>query len=314
MVVSERFDPVESIYRAYSDALNELDADVQMIFVLDGTFPEVRSDLAGLVESGEDIEIIELRKWYGEATALTLALPSATGNIILTLPAYMQVEPKELGLLLDGLETNDLVVGVRCRGADSRWNRFQSRIFHGLMNWISGAKYRDLGCGVRAMHRNVLDEVPVYGDLHRFLPLLADRSGLNVAEVELTQAKSDLTRRVYRPGVYIRRMLDMLTVFFLVKFTKKPLRFFGLIGGSLAAVGGVVTLWLIVERLIYDIALGGRPALMLGALLFAVGVQIIAVGLIGELIIFTHALAVKEYSIETIVSKENAAATGAAPH
>ena len=305
VAVSERYDEIAPLYQEYKNALQQCGYPFQFIYVLDGEFPEVRSELEKLCESGDRIEIVELGKWYGESTALTVALPYATGDIILTLPAYAQVEPSGLKKLIDGLSAADVAIAVRSPRRDSRWNRFQARVFHRLINWISARNYRDLGCGVRAFKRKVLDEVPVYGDLHRFFPLLSARVGFNVVEVDLPQADADLVRRIYRPGVYIRRSLDMLTVFFLVKFTKKPLRFFGLLGTAMAGFGAAVMLWLVIERLFFDVAMGDRPALLLGTLLFAIGIQLFAVGLIGELIIFTHALQIKEYSVEKIVTSSS---------
>lgn len=302
VLVSERYDDVASLYRQYRSSLDSSGLSYEIIYVLDGVFPEVREQLTLLRGEGETFELIELGKWYGESTALNVALDQARGEIILTLPAYAQVDPECLDGLLRVVLNNeaDVALAVRHPRRDSAWNRIQARIFRGMANWISDSNYRDIGCGVRAFSRCVFEDVPVYGDLHRFLPLLASRSGFKVAELETPQSGEDLARRIYRPGVYSRRFLDLLTVFFLVKFTKKPLRFFGLLGLSAASVGGAVLAWLLVERLFFDISLGDRPALLLSTLMFAIGVQLVAVGLIGELIIFSYALNLKEYKVEKV--------------
>ncbi len=145
-------------------------------------------------------------------------------------------------------------------------------------------------------------EVSVYGDQHRFLPVLARRQGFRVKELDVAQSPKDQFRGAYRSREYLHRILDIFTVFFLVRFTKKPLRFFGMIGTITFTVGGLITLYLVIERLFLGKALAERPALLLSSLLVVLGVQIFALGLIGELIIFTHAKQMKEYTIDEIIN------------
>ena len=147
-----------------------------------------------------------------------------------------------------------------------------------------------------------MEEVPLYGDLHRFFPIMAYRHGFKTVEVNVEQSQSDAYQRIYAPGIYLRRLLDLLTVFFLIKFTKKPLRFFGLVGSSIFGLGLLATMWLVSERLFFHVALADRPALILSSLLIVLGIQIIAIGLIGEIIIFTHAKDLKEYKIDQIIN------------
>jgi hypothetical protein len=118
----------------------------------------------------------------------------------------------------------------------------------------------------------------------------------------VAQSEKDIHRRIYAPGLYVRRLLDLLTIFFLIKFTKKPLRFFGLVGTTLSGLGVISSLYLVGERLFLDISLADRPALILSSLLIVLGVQVIAIGLIGEIIIFTHAKDLKEYKIDRIIN------------
>ncbi|MFQ5761079.1 MAG: dolichol-phosphate mannosyltransferase, partial [Acidiferrobacterales bacterium] len=222
--------------------------------------------------------------------------------VVLTLPAYYQVEPAEIPKVLNELANHDMVICRRYPRVDSRLNRLQTRLFNWMLNTITGSSFHDLGCGVRAFKRKVATDVPLYGDQHRFLPLLASRLGFRVKELDVAQSTKEKFRRVYRLGVYPRRFLDVLTVFFLIKFTKKPLRFFGLIGAATFAVGALILAYIVVERLFFGVALADRPILLLSSLLVVLGVQIFALGLIGELIIFTHAKDIKEYTIEQIIN------------
>jgi hypothetical protein len=173
--------------------------------------------------------------------------------------------------------------------------------FHGLLGWVTRLKFHDLGCGARAMDRRVLEEIQLYGDQHRFLAVLADRQGFRVHEVNVRQSNEDRFEGVYQPREYTRGLLDIFTVFFLVRFTKKPLRFFGMVGVTTFAVGALAVTWLVIERLFFGQALAERPALLLASLLVVLGLQLFALGLLGELMIFTHARGLKDYQIERVI-------------
>ncbi len=299
--VTERLHDVESLYWAYKAGIEAVGLAYEFIYVLDGDFPEALSALQGLRQKGEPIEIIALAKWFGEATALTIGFAHAAGDIFVTLPAYPQIVPDEISRLVAGLKDYDMVIARRFPRRDSILNVIQSKVFHFLLNTMIAVPFHDLGCGVRALKRRVAEELNIYGDQHRFLPLLAAQQGFKVLELGTAQAKEDIFKRVYSPGVYIRRMLDILTIVFIVKFTRKPLRFFGLIGSFTLALGTLGAVYLAIERLYFGGALADRPALVLAVLMMVMGFQMIAVGLIGELIIFTHAKDLKEYRVERIV-------------
>ena len=254
------------------------------------------------VGDGEQIQIIKLAKGFGEATALTAGFDNSCGQIILTLPAYYQVEPSQIPKVLDALHHQDMVISRRWPRTGSLFERLRRDIFHWILRFFTGAPFRDLGCSVRAFKRQVMEEVPLYGDQHRFLPVLARRQGFRIKELDVAQSAKDNFRGAYRPREYLHRILDIFVVFFLVRFIKKPLRFFGMIGTAIFAVGSLITLYLIVQRLFFDRALADRPALLLSSLLVVLGVQIFALGLIGELIIFTHAKEMKEYTIDEIIN------------
>jgi len=166
---------------------------------------------------------------------------------------------------------------------------------------LTGIRYHDISCGLRAMKRKVAEEIQLYGDLHRFFPLLAYQRGFRVAEIPVQQSRHDARRRMYSPGVYLRRLLDLLTLFFLYKFTKKPLRFFGLIGSAISGAGVMITGYLVLFKLLGLTGLADRPLLIFGVLLLVLGIQLFSIGLLGEIIIFTHARAVKDYQIEELL-------------
>ena len=301
-VTEGRYDNVAEVFEEYRDALAATGSSFEMIYVLDGALPVVREALRGLKDAGAPLTIVQMAKPYGEALAIMVGFEHAGGEVILTLPAFRQVEPRALGGLIAALGDTDLVVARRWPRTDPAYNRVQARVFNWLLGWVSNVEVRDAGCNVRVLKRRVLEEVQLYGNQHRFFALLAHQRGFKVKEVDTPQAQADTLRRVYSPGTYLGYLLDFLTVFFLVKFTKRPLRFFGILGSGVFALGFLITLYLIAERLLGGVALANRPALILSSLLIILGIQVLAIGLIGEIIIFTHAREIKEYTIAEIVN------------
>lgn len=289
------------LYNEYKLGLESLGALYELIFVLDGPQPSFEAALLPLVAQGEPVTVVSLTRRFGEATALMIGFEHASGSVIITLPAHSQVEGCEIAKLVAALEGADIAVGYREPRASTRFQTLRRRAFHGLLRFVTGLQFRDLGCSARALRRKVLEEVRLYGDQERFLPVLAERQGFHVAEVAVRQSKNDHRQEAYSPRSYARGFLDIFNVFFLVRFTKRPLRFFGMIGVATLSVGILELLYLVFDRLYFHRALADRPALLLASLLIVLGVQIFALGLLGELIIFTHGGGTKDYQIDRVI-------------
>jgi glycosyltransferase involved in cell wall biosynthesis len=300
--VGSRHGDAAQLHAAYRRGMEGIGSSFELIYVLDGPRPQFAAGLRTLLDQGERFTVIGLTRPFGEATALMAGFKQSTGQTIVTLPAYLQVDPAELGKLLDALQHCSVAVARRWPRAGGPLERLRRGLFHGLLGWITRVRFRDLGCGVRAFERRVLEQIQLYGDQHRFLPVIADRQGFVVSEVDLRQAPEDHFKGFYGPREYVRGFLDIFTVFFLVRFTKKPLRFFGMIGVTLFALGSLIVLWLVAERLFLSQPLADRPALLLSTLLVVLGVQVFALGLLGELIIFTHARQIRDYQIDRVLS------------
>jgi len=308
--VTERYGPIAKLHADYVEGLAAAGLTQEFIYVLDGGNLEVEAALQQLNAAGAGIKVVVLAKPYGEATALNIGFSHANGDIVMTLPAFQQIEASYLPEVLKALDGKDMAIACRHPRRDPGFNITSARVFNGILRWMLDLSFRDLGCSVRAFRRKILEEVSVYGDQHLFLPVLAHLQGFKVVEVDAPQADDDSQRRVYSLRLYFQRLTDILTIFFLAKFTKKPLRFFGLIGVSIFGLGSLWTLWLTVERIFMGVALADRPALVLASLMIVLGIQMLAVGLIGELIIFTHAREMKEYTVSEIID-ESAAESGA---
>ncbi len=298
--VGGRHDDLAALYREYKNAINTLGRRSEFIFVLDGPQPDAAGQIEELLKQGERLTIIELTRSFGESTALMAGFQRASAPTVITLSAYHQIEPAEIGKLTDALSEADLAIGHRWPRAGSAWEAARRSMFHGILGKVTGLHYRDLGCSARAFDRRVLEEISLYGDQHRFLPVLANRQGFRVVEIDVRQSPRDRFKGGYSPRDYVRRALDIFSVFFLVRFTKRPLRFFGMVGASTFALGIVLLAWLVVDRLILHHSLADRPALLLSSLLVVLGLQVFALGLLGELIIFTHARELKDYKVDRI--------------
>ncbi|GJL69220.1 MAG: dolichol-phosphate mannosyltransferase [Nitrospirales bacterium] len=300
--VTERCDALDEIYRLHADILRRMVPSYEFIFVLDEGFDQSAQPLHDLIAKGEPIRIVPLQRHFGEATVLMVGFQKSQAEVIITLPAYFQTVPEGLHAVLKSLnEGFDLVVTRRYPRQDPWINRFQNRLFHFVMRLLTGVEFHDMSCSLRGIRRPVVREVNLYGDLHRFLPLLAYQRGFRVVERDVAQHPADCHSRMLRPGVYLRRFLDIITVAFLFKFTKKPLRFFGLVGAGLFSGGLSISLVLAVQKLFGLTGLTDRPLLILGALLMVLGVQTASVGLLGEMIVFTHARKMKDYTIKDLL-------------
>jgi len=283
------------------DVLGELGEPFEIVLVDDGSVDTTFSQAQQLARSFRQVKAVRLRSTFGEGSAFDAGLKVALGEKIVYMAGRVLTDPRGVPGLLTRLASGaDLVMAWRYPRRDSRLNRVVSRLFNALVNRLAGLRLHDINSGMFATRREVLNDLPLYGDMHNFLPVLAARQGYKVAEEKVPQLPGVFRRSIY-PNEYLRRLLDIVTVLFLTNYAKKPLHFLGFLGGILALVGAAIELYLFVYRVLAIGPIAGRPLLLLGALLLVIGLQMISIGLIGEMIIFTHARDVKEYNIAEII-------------
>ena len=302
--VSEPPVELDRLIGEYLEALDGLGRSYEMLIVVDGGQSWVVPHLTALRERRPEIEIVVLGRTFGEAAALSVGFQRARGELIATLPSYAQVEASGLAAAIDAVERGaDLAVGNRQPRIDSIFNRLQTGIFHRCVRLLTGVRFRDISNGLRVVRPEVARELEIYGDLHRFVPVIAQSQGFKVVEVDVRQSTQQRRVRVESPGAYVRRALDLLTVFFLVRFTRKPLRFFGLIGTSLLLPGLAIVGYLGLYRLLGFGGIGDRPLLLLGVLMMVLGFQTLCIGMLGEVIIFVHARDLREYTVAEVIGQ-----------
>jgi hypothetical protein len=286
VTVSERPMPLDELYRQFAPAVASLGMPYEFIYVVSPWGRGLTVPLRALIAEGAPIRLLEVGPRATESGMLIAGAARATGDILLTLPPYYRVRPEALGTLVERVRSGavDMATGCRSRSGDAWLNRVQNKAFHALLNLGVKDGFRDIASGVRVFRCQLPGEIALYGDFFRFLPILARSEGYRVEEVVVPQHEADQGRRVYAPGVYYRRLLDLLGVYFLARFTQKPLRFFGMVGSAFGGVGAIILFILFVQRIMGE-GISDRPLLLLGVLLFVLGVQAIAIGLVGEIIV-----------------------------
>lgn len=300
--IADRHDDIEEIAREYLKMLVRSGKSFEMIFVLDGMHPAVAATLETLAERTPAIKVVMLNQYYGEAACIREGVKRSTGNIILLLPPYQQVVSDSIVTLLGRLDTADVATAVRDRKGDQFINRVRGWTFEKMAH-IAGSHFADPGCSVRAIKREVFDEMVLQDEQHRFLPLFAERLGFKVQEVLLPQAESDKRHRQHSFGIYLGRMLDLISISFLLRFLQKPFRFFGSVGAISIFIGTVIGIFITAERFFAAVPMGDRPMLLLAVLMVVLGIQIAAIGLIAEIVIFTRSKGTPTYHIDHIAEK-----------
>lgn len=297
--------PVAELHRTYEEALRGAERQVEFLYVLAPQSRRALAALSALKRAGESLTLIVLSRWDGEGAALRSAFQRARGETVLVLSAGWQVEPRDVPKVLAALEHSDMAVATRQGLASSWFTSLQARLFQWLVRVLFGHSINDPVCRVRAYRREVLDEIAAYSVQQHFAPLLAAERGFRIAEVDVAPAKLAPGRTPQGGGFSIlsrlRLAVEALSLFFVLKFIHKPLRFFAMVGLPILVIGLIYTGFLAFERLVFGQGLADRPALVLAVLLIVLGIQVIALGLIGEIIIYVSGKRIKDYTIEKIL-------------
>lgn len=236
------------------------------------------------------LQEIKQRKQLGKGRALEVGLEKSKGDIIVFMDADLQDSPEEIPLFVEKIEQGfDLVNGWRKKRNDPISKTLPSSIFNVLiLKPLLKSTFHDINCGFKAMKREVLEEIPLYGDNYRFLPVLAHQRGFKTTQVEVSHSPRMKGKSKYGFARIFYGLFDTLTTYFVFKFSEKPLHFFGPIGGVAFVVGLIITVELTIERLFFGVELYKRPLLLAGIFLIIIGLQVILTGVLAELIVFLN--------------------------
>ena len=277
-------DSLEILYRKILENIPD-GFEYEIWFVNDGSTDDSEKNIKKLIDEDKNVHIISFRKNFGKALALESAFRNVNGEIVITMDADLQDDPIEIPNFINKLDEGyDLVSGWKKERHDPLEKRLPSKLFNKVTQKLSGVKLHDFNCGYKAYRREVIDSIDVYGELHRYIPVLAYRKGFRITEIVVHHNKRQFGKSKYGFERYLRGLFDSLTVAFLGKYYDRPMHLFGK-GGLICGIAGfVICAYLVVLKCMGQ-AIGGRPLLMLGVLLIILGVQMFSIGFIGDMMV-----------------------------
>jgi glycosyltransferase involved in cell wall biosynthesis len=286
-LLNERHSLAE-LYREIAEALEAVGEPFQVIFVDDGSSDGSREVLTRLHDETTNVVVVRLRRNFGKAAALQAGFVEAAGDVVVTIDADMQDDPAEIPRLLAKLDEGfDLVSGWKTRRNDPWTRRLLSKIFNWANAAVSGVRLHDVNCGLKAYKVEVLRGMRIYGELHRFIPVLAAYRGFRIAEIPVNHRAREHGRSRYGLNRYLRGFFDLLSVTFMGRYRHRPLHLFGGVGILMGFAGFLILAYLTIIK-IGGAGIGERPLLTLGVLLVVVGIQLVSLGLLSELITSQH--------------------------
>ncbi len=277
---------VGTLHQKLREALDPMEQEYEILFVDDGSTDRTLEFLEEIQSADKRVMILSLRRNFGQTAAFAAGFDFAQGDVIVTLDGDLQNDPSDIPRLLELIKDNDLVSGWRKKRKDPFFTRrIPSIIANWLISNVTGVKLHDYGCSLKAYRRDVIKNLRLYGEMHRFIPAVASWYGVRVAEVETTHHPRLRGKSKYGISRTIKVVLDLITVKFLQSFSTKPIQFFGPIGILSGFLGFLISLYLTIQKIVKGLDVGGRPLLLLGALLIIVGIQLIGMGLLGEMLV-----------------------------
>ena len=279
---------LETLYEEIAATLDARDDPWEVVFVDDGSTDGSMAVLTRLAEHTTNVVVVHLRRNFGKAAALQAGFLEARGEVVVTIDADLQDDPAEIPALLAKLDEGfDLVSGWKTRRNDTIARRIFSRWFNLATAIVSGVRLHDVNCGLKAYRAEVLQGMRIYGELHRFIPILASYRGFRVTEIPVNHRPRSHGKSRYGPERYLRGFLDLLSVTFMGRYRHRPLHLFGGLGLLMGLVGFVILVYLTVVWF-EGHGIGHRPLLTLGVLLVVVGIQFVSLGLLSELVTSQH--------------------------
>ncbi|MBQ9812779.1 MAG: glycosyltransferase family 2 protein [Thermoguttaceae bacterium] len=303
---------LRTLYGEIDEVARSLDATIELIFVDDGSTDASWSIIESLVETDPRVRGIRFRRNFGKAAALDVGFKAATLPIVMTLDADLQDDPHEIPEFLRLLDSGlDVVSGWKKRRHDPWHKVLPSRVFNWLVSSLTGVKLHDHNCGMKCYRREIFDEISLYGELHRFVPVLAAARGYKVGEKVVQHRARKFGKSKYGFNRFVKGFLDLLSVKFVTGYGQRPQHLLGTFGLSSFFIGAITLCWMalrwVLARLPFlglaEYHLGGRPAVVYSAALMLLGAQLLSIGVVAELLVSYENRKGREYSVKTEIGK-----------
>ncbi len=288
--VYEEEDNIVELHNEIVQVLDTIDGQTEIIYVDDGSKDSTLDKIKKLHQQDSRVVVVEFRRNFGQTAAMAAGFDLARGKVVIAMDADRQNDPADIPKLLEKIDEGyDLVSGWRFDRKDGFLLRLlPSKIANKLISWATDVKLHDYGCSLKAFRYEVVKQISLYGEMHRFIPAIASSIGVRIAEVKVNHRARVAGTSKYGISRTFRVILDLITVIFLLRFSSKPLQFFGSIGLISGFIGFAINFYLTMDKLLNQVPMSDRPLLLLGILLLFIGLQFITVGLLAELMTRTY--------------------------
>jgi glycosyltransferase involved in cell wall biosynthesis len=283
--VYEEEESLPHLYKSIKEVMDALKRKYEIVFVDDGSKDGTLRVLESYQKNDPTVVVVSFRRNFGQTAAMAAGFEYAQGDIIVTMDADLQNDPTDIPKLLEKMKGHDVVSGWRKKRQDKFISRrLPSMLANGLISRVTGVHLHDYGCTLKAYRKEVIKNVRLYGEMHRFIPAIASWVGASITEVETNHHPRKFGKSKYGISRTIRVVLDLITVKFLQSFSTRPIHAFGPGGLLLGFLGFIIALYLSFEKIVFGQSIGGRPLLSLSVLLMILGVQLVIMGLLGEML------------------------------
>ena len=288
---------IKPLYERLVNVLNKQEQSFEVIFIDDGSSDNTCDVVENIHNDDKRVKLIKFRKNFGKSLALSAGFEKAKGDFIFTMDADLQDQPEEIPKFIEELNKGyDLVSGWKKQRFDPSSKTLPSKVFNKVVSTTSGLDLHDINCGFKLYRRKVLENISIYGELHRFIPVLAAAKGFKVGEVVIEHSKRQFGYSKFGSKRLFNGLFDFLTVFFITRYLQRPMHFFGFIGLLFIFLGSVISGYFIFQW-ISGVPMHVRPMMVFGIALLIIGVQFISLGLLGEMQTRLHSSQKIDYQI-----------------
>ena len=276
---------VTLLYDELTEVMKSMACSYEILFVDDGSTDSTLSILQSMQAADQRIVVVKFRRNFGQTAAMSAGFDYSSGDVIITMDGDLQNDPRDIPRFIQKIEEGfDVVTGWRHDRKDAFLNRrLPSIIANKIISWTTGVDLHDYGCTLKAFRKEVIKNIHLYGEMHRFIPAIASGMGISFTEIKVNHRARQFGTSKYGISRTIRVVLDLITVKFLLSYATRPIQIFGLLGVISGTAGFLIALIMTIQRQFFDIPLSDRPMLLLAIVLIFVGIQFISIGLIGEL-------------------------------